>query len=68
MEKTYTASRCLALLKSYGISPWELKDLENRSVKVAEARGSAVIGFRHFIIAQGIPWGQPAADPADEAG
>jgi len=59
MPTTWTANRCLALLKSLEVSEYELQDLVKRAQAVAQSRGSDRLGFRHFVTAQGIPWGRP---------
>lgn len=59
MPTTWTANRCLALLKSLEVSDHDLYDLVKRAQVVAESRGSHNLGFRHFVTAQGIPWGKP---------
>lgn len=68
MPTTWTANRCLAMLISLDVNKTVLYDLVKRAQAVAETRGSQKLGFRHFVEAQGIPWGMPpdASDGGDQ--
>lgn len=72
MQRTHTAERCFALLKSLNVSAVDIQDLGRRSEAVAQTRGSPKVGFRHLVIAQGLNWGTfadahkgEANDPTD---
>lgn len=63
-EMTLTCDRALALLRSMGVV--ELEELLEKADRIAGERGSDRLGFRHLVIAQGLPWGSP--DQQGQAG
>lgn len=66
MPMTWTANRCLALLRSMDVGNRPIEQLLKRAQAVAEVRQSRKLGFRHLVTAQGIPWG--GGPDADEIG
>jgi hypothetical protein len=57
LERTYTCSRCLELLESFGVSGPVMSELVDKAEAVAAMRGSDRLGFKHLVIARGLGWG-----------
>jgi hypothetical protein len=54
-EMTLTCERALDLLRSMGVD--DVEELLLKAERIAGERGSDRLGFRHLVLAQGIPWG-----------
>ena len=66
MRQTYTAEKTLEILQTYGIPEVDLDELIERAEKIAWARNSQVMGFRHLVIAAGVTWGNSVEAPPAE--